>query len=103
MTILSRYRVPCGPFMGYPALRHHRQALENEHIVELDTERGPFHVGGLPWRFGKTPCALAPPSEPGQYTQEMIRRTGRNPATIPGAMDDRPKFVDIGADTSRPF
>lgn len=103
LTILGRYRVPCGLFMGYPELRYHQQVVDNEHIVTVETARGPFPISGLPWRFGQTPCALQPPTEPGQYTQEIIRRTGRDPATIPGAMDASPKFVDVAAQTSRPF
>jgi crotonobetainyl-CoA:carnitine CoA-transferase CaiB-like acyl-CoA transferase len=103
LTILGRYRVPCGLFMGYPELRHHQQVGDNEHIVTVETERGPFPISGLPWRFGQTPCTFQSPTEPGQYTQAIIRRTGRDPATIPGAMDESPKFVDVAAQTSRPF
>jgi hypothetical protein len=33
----------------------------------------------------------------------MIRRTGRDPATIPGAMDESPKFVDAASLSSQPF
>lgn len=101
--ILGRYRVPCGPFLGYPELRHHQQVLANDLIVELDTPRGRFQVGGLPWRFSATPCSIEPPTEPGQYTQEGIQRTGRDPATIPGATDESPKFVDVAVQVSRPF
>jgi hypothetical protein len=89
--------------MGDLELRHHQQVADNYQIVTVETERGPFSISGLPWRFGQTPCALQPPTEPGQYTQDVIRRTGRNPATIPGAMDESPKFIDIAAQTSRPF
>jgi crotonobetainyl-CoA:carnitine CoA-transferase CaiB-like acyl-CoA transferase len=103
LHILGRYRVPCGLFMGYPELRYHQQALANDLIAEVDTPCGRLHVGGLPWQFSRTPCTLEPPTEPGQYTQEIIRHTGRDPATIPGATDERPKFIDIAAQISRPF
>jgi crotonobetainyl-CoA:carnitine CoA-transferase CaiB-like acyl-CoA transferase len=103
LHVLGRYRVPCGLFMGYPELRNHQQTLANNLIVTLETPRGPFHVGGLPWRFSRTPGTLQPPTEPGQYTQESIRSTGRDPATIPGATDDSPKFVDSATQISRPF
>jgi hypothetical protein len=33
----------------------------------------------------------------------MIRSTGCNPATIPGAMDESPKFVDAASLSSQPF
>jgi crotonobetainyl-CoA:carnitine CoA-transferase CaiB-like acyl-CoA transferase len=103
LHVLGRYRVPCGLFMGYPELRDHQQILANNLIVTLETPRGPLHVGGLPWRFSNTPGTLQPPTEPGQYTQESIRSTGRDPAAIPGATDDSPKFVDSATQISRPF
>lgn len=103
LNILQRYRVPCGLFMGYPELRHHQQVAANELIVDLDTPHGPFTVSGPPWRFSETPCELQSPSDPGQYTQAVIRSTGRDPATIPNAMDESPKFVDAASTTSRPF
>ena len=100
---LRRHGVPCGVFMGYPALRHHQQVAANALMVELDTPYGPFVVSGLPWRFSRTPCQLQAPSDPGQYTQAVIRSTGRDPAAIAGAMDDRPKFVDAASLSSQPF
>jgi crotonobetainyl-CoA:carnitine CoA-transferase CaiB-like acyl-CoA transferase len=103
LHVLGRFGVPCGRFMGYPELRHHQQVAMNQHIVEIDTAHGPLHVGGLPWRFSATPCSIEPPTEPGQYTQDCIRRTGRDPASIPGATDETPKFLDTAAQTSRPF
>ncbi len=103
LNILQRYRVPCGLFMGYPELRHHQQVSENNLIADLDTPYGPFAVSGLPWRFSQTPCELQSPSDPGQYTQAVIRSTGRDPATIPDAMDECPKFVDAASTMSRPF
>ncbi len=103
LNLLQRYRVPCGLFMGYPELRHHQQVVENDLIADLDTPYGPFPVSGLPWRFGQTPCELQSPSDPGQYTQAVILSTGRDPATIPDAMDESPKFVDAASTSSRPF
>lgn len=103
LNVLQRYRVPCGVFMGYPELRYHQQVVDNDLIVELDTPYGPFAVSGLPWRFSHTPCQLQSPSDPGQYTQAVIRSTGRDPATIPGAMDESPKFVDAASLSSQPF
>jgi crotonobetainyl-CoA:carnitine CoA-transferase CaiB-like acyl-CoA transferase len=103
VQLLGRWRVPCGLFMGYPALRHHQQVRANDLIVELDTPRGRLHVGGIPWRFSITPCTLQPPTEPGQYTQAYIQRAGVPLAAIPGATDETPKFVDTAAQISRPF
>ena len=60
-------------------------------------------VSGLPWRFSHTPCQRQAPSDPGQYTQAVLRSTGRNPAEIAGAIEDRPKFVDAAALSSQPF
>ena len=103
LSILTRYRVPCGLFMGYPVLRNHQQVRMNALMADVQTVSGPLEVGGLPWRFSRTPCVLQPLSEPGQYTQEIIRSTGRDPATIPGATETEPRFVDVAAQTSRPF
>lgn len=103
LNLLRRHRVPCGLFMGYPELLHHQQVVANDLIAELDTPYGPFAVSGLPWRFSDTPCELQPPSDPGQYTQVVIRSTGRDPATIPDAMDESPKFVDAASISSQPF
>lgn len=101
--VLQRYKVPCGLFMGYPELRHHQQVLANDFLAELPTPQGRFQVAGLPWHFQRTPCALQAPAEPGQHTQDYIRQSGRDPATIPGAMDTAPKFVDLAAQIARPF
>ena len=103
LNLLTRYRVPCGRFMGYPALQNHQHVRLNALIADIQTASGPLEVGGLPWRFSRTPCELQPLSEPGQYTQEIIWRTGRDPATIAGATETEPRFVDVAAQTSRPF
>lgn len=103
MHLLHRHRVPCGPFLGYPELRYHEQVHANGLIVALETPHGHFHVAGLPWRLHATPGAIAPPTEPGQDTQAMIRRVGCDPADIPGAMDVSPKFVEEAQQVARPF
>ena len=103
VQLLGRWQVPCGLFMGYPALRHHQQVRANDLIVELDTPRGRLHVGGIPWRFSITPCTLQSPTEPGQYTQAYIQRAGVPLAAIPETTDETPKFVDTATQVSRPF
>ncbi len=71
---LSRERVPHGYFNDFETLRNHRHILENEYLVELNIpHQGPLYVGGLPWRFSKTPASLVPAASPGQHLEEVLQ------------------------------
>ena len=79
---LAKERVPQGPFLDFEGLRHHAQALENDHIVEMDIpHQGNMLFGGLPWRFERTPARLTSGPYPGQHTQEVVEEANARQAT----------------------
>jgi crotonobetainyl-CoA:carnitine CoA-transferase CaiB-like acyl-CoA transferase len=66
---LTRAGVPFGAPLGWEVLRNHRQVLDNDYLVEVDTPAwGRVWTGGPPWRFSKTPARVGPPPIPGADT-----------------------------------
>lgn len=64
--ILSRAGVPWGAPLSWEELRYHVQVLDNEYLVEVDTEAwGTVWTGGPPWRFSRTPATMSGPAVPG--------------------------------------
>jgi crotonobetainyl-CoA:carnitine CoA-transferase CaiB-like acyl-CoA transferase len=70
---LTRAAVPWGAPMLWENLRYHRQVLENEYLVEVETDAwGTVWPGGPPWKFSRTPARMMPPPIPGIDT-EVVR------------------------------
>jgi crotonobetainyl-CoA:carnitine CoA-transferase CaiB-like acyl-CoA transferase len=64
--MLSRADVPWGAPSRWEELRHHVQVLDNNYLVEVDTEAwGKVWTGGPPWRFSSTPAHMSGPPLPG--------------------------------------
>ncbi len=73
VRVLSKAGVPCSEFMAFEDFRYHVHYLENEFLVTLKSFHwGDIVVGGLPWRFSKTPGTLRPGSGVGECTKEII-------------------------------
>lgn len=69
---LTRQGVAVGLAQHIDIFRHHGQVIENEMIVDLDTEWGRVMVGGVPWRFSATPCRVTPPPVPDADTKAVL-------------------------------
>ncbi len=77
MIRLAKEGVPNGLFLGFHELRFHQHVVQNQFIVEMEVpHQGRLLVGGLPWRFEKTPARLSPPPAPGQHNEEVLREFG---------------------------
>lgn len=70
---LEKAGVPCSPFMEFEDFRHHQHYLVNEFILTLPSDHwGDILVGGLPWRFSRTPGSVRPGSGVGEFTKEVV-------------------------------
>jgi crotonobetainyl-CoA:carnitine CoA-transferase CaiB-like acyl-CoA transferase len=73
LRVFARHGVGAGLAYDFETFRHHGQVLENGMIARLDTEKwGAISVGGLPWHFSRTPCAVRAPAAPGENTDEIL-------------------------------
>ncbi len=73
---LQRAKVPAALFTSFDEFRYNRHYLENEMLTTFDTPHwGSITVGGVPWRFEKTPGALVPGTPPGADT-EIVKARG---------------------------
>lgn len=72
---LQRAKVPAALFTSYDEFRHNVNYLENKMLTTFDTpDWGELTVGGVPWRFEKTPGELRPGTPPGAQTEEIKAR-----------------------------
>lgn len=78
-TLASR-GVPFGTPLGWEVLRHHRQALDNDYLVEVGTPAwGTVWTGGPPWHLSKTPARMGPPPIPGSDTFDLRSERSATP------------------------
>jgi crotonobetainyl-CoA:carnitine CoA-transferase CaiB-like acyl-CoA transferase len=60
---LSRFEthnVPHSRLLEFDDLRYHQQVRANDYLVEVESAEGPLTLGGLPWRFSRTPANIVP-------------------------------------------
>jgi len=72
METLVSAQVPCGLDFSYNELRVDPQVKLLRMFEWNDTPWGEVRVGGLPWRFSKTPGEIRATRKPGQDTQEIM-------------------------------
>jgi crotonobetainyl-CoA:carnitine CoA-transferase CaiB-like acyl-CoA transferase len=78
---LARAGVPNGIPLDWEALRHHRQVVENNYVVEIETPAwGKVWTGGPPWHLSKTPAQMGPPPIPGDDTFDLRAELGATEA-----------------------
>lgn len=73
-SLLESHEVPCGPLLTYNELRIHPQVKALEMLKQIDTPWGSVRVGGLPWRFSRTPGSITRTRRPGEDTDEILAR-----------------------------
>ena len=70
---LRRAGVPCGYTMRWDVLRNHRQVLENNYLVDVETGGwGEVTTGGPAWHFSDTPQRWFGTPFPGQHDAEVL-------------------------------
>lgn len=73
LRVFQRNGVPSGLAHQFETFRHHAQVLENGMIATLQTPQwGEITVGGVPWHFSQTPCAVTPAPRPGEDTAAVL-------------------------------
>lgn len=76
LHVLQQQGVPCGPYRSFGEFRWDRHISENEMLTEVDTPWGRITVGGLPWKFSRTPGAVTSGPYPGQHTEAVCSEIG---------------------------
>ena len=72
---LQQAKVPAALFTSFDEFRHNTHYLENDMLPEFDTPHwGRLIMGGVPWRFERTPGELRPGTQPGACTAEIRAR-----------------------------
>ncbi len=85
LRALQKHGVPSALAHTFETYRHHAQVLDNDMIANLRTQAwGDISVGGLPWHFSETPCAVLPPSIPDADTDSVMDALGIQPANRTG-------------------
>lgn len=79
---LGKERVPRGYCLTFEQLRYHQQIVDNDLLHEVNvSHQGRLYVGGLPWRFTRTPARIGTAPSPGEHTEEILAHGfGREPA-----------------------
>jgi len=73
MRVFQRHGIAVGIAHDFETFRHHAQIIENKMIARLDTPHwGEISVGGVPWHFSRTPCAVRAPAMPGENTEQIL-------------------------------
>lgn len=86
MRSFERHAVPCALAQNFEQLRYHAQVRDNGMIAELQTaDWGCVTVGGLPWRFARTPGAVGPPPVPGADTATVLAELAQARSARDGA------------------
>lgn len=83
------------PYLDYDQLLHTKQVESLQVLEDVSLPAGgKMRMIGVPWQGTElTPEMRTTTPRLGEHTQEVMRSTGRDPATIPGAMDGSPKFL----------
>jgi crotonobetainyl-CoA:carnitine CoA-transferase CaiB-like acyl-CoA transferase len=72
LRVLERHGVVCWLAHEFETFRHHAQIRDNAMVATVhDPAFGQVTVGGLPWTFSTTPCAVTAPSLPGADTDRI--------------------------------
>jgi crotonobetainyl-CoA:carnitine CoA-transferase CaiB-like acyl-CoA transferase len=74
LRAFQRHGVPAGLAHNFETFRYHQQVVENDMLAHIATrDWGEITVGGVPWHFSQTPCAVREPARPGEHTEEVVK------------------------------
>jgi crotonobetainyl-CoA:carnitine CoA-transferase CaiB-like acyl-CoA transferase len=62
LRTFERHRVPVGLLGDFESFRYHSQVVDNDMVAEVSSPWGTVALGGLPWHFSETPCAVTAPT-----------------------------------------
>ena len=94
LTLLAAELVPCGPYLSYNQIRINEQVREQRMLEQVDSHWGRVTVGGLPWRFSRTPGEIATTPRPGEDTEAVVAQFREAASMRNGASPDTPEPVD---------
>ncbi|MCH2171925.1 CoA transferase [Myxococcota bacterium] len=94
---LARNAVPCARLHDFERLRHHPQVKRNQFLPEMDTPWGKVSVGGIPWKFMKTPASLRASNLPGADTQSVFSEAESRNSKAPEQVSPKADLLTEGA------
>ena len=75
VMLLRRHRVACSPVYMFDEMFGDPHFRSQDSVVDVETRWGTAVRGGLPWRFGSTPCSpIEGTHEPGSDEEEIMQR-----------------------------
>jgi crotonobetainyl-CoA:carnitine CoA-transferase CaiB-like acyl-CoA transferase len=74
IALFLAQEIPAGDYLTHNNLRIHEQIREQRMLQDVNTPWGRITVGGLPWRFSRTPGEIRPTHIPGADSQEILAR-----------------------------
>ncbi len=81
---MRRAGLPCGYPMRWDVLRQHRQVVENNYLVDVETAGwGEVTTGGAAWHFSDTPERWFGTPFPGQHDAEILAELEASRAAQP--------------------
>ena len=87
--------LPAGGYLNMNNLRINEQVRHQEMIKDLDTPWGRITVGGMPWKFSRTPGEIRPPVRAGTGNDEVMTRFAP-PETAPAPVAVAPAPARTG-------
>ncbi len=72
LEVLEKVQVPCGLNFNYNEIRIYPQVRQLKMMELIETPWGEVRVGGVPWRFSRTPGEVKPTRKPGQDTNDVL-------------------------------
>ncbi len=91
----ERHGVPFGYSLDFDQIANHRQIEANQLLAMIEPHHtGPMYVGGLPWRFSRTPASIspevpAPGADTAAIASEGFTPRAENPFTVPDEANSR--------------
>ena len=88
IAALLAAKVPAGAYLTFNNLRVNQQVRQHAMIEDVESPWGRITVGGMPWKFSRTPGEIRPPSRAGSANEEVMTRfappeTPPSPAVAP--------------------
>jgi len=97
IEILEKHKVPCGLFFTMNQVRLHPQVKELHMVERIETPWGEMRVGGVPWRFSKTPAFITTTHLPGSDSEEVLASVGFTREQVPTTLSSKPWEANLRA------